>query len=441
MRIARRIKTFFFYLIRFASNICRLRDRIALVCIGPLCAGLLLAPPVNAQSLTPAWVELGEGGKMIARIVVADPQKCPPILINALNHHMVLRQPIPDGFRPVCEFEIPAGTRSATINSRPLVLAKSDTDRVIAVGDTGCRIKGEQIQNCNDPDVWPFKKILAGAEIDKPQLFIHVGDYLYRESPCPEASQSFCGGTPVGDNWGAWNADFFTPAARMLPRVPWVFNRGNHEDCNRSWRGWFYYLDPRPWTGTCEAYSTPYIVKLGTFELAVLDTSAVKENDLDETQVAAYAAQLTSLDTEGAWLVTHHPFWGIRTDFRGGPPVPIVATLQAAWEKAAPTGFSLLLSGHVHLFEYVSIDHDRPSQLVVGDGGTEMSVPIQISTKGMKIRGATVVATQSRNQFGYTLLSRDGSQWKMELKNQNRDVMVSCTIPGNSENCQSGGTP
>ncbi len=73
-----------------------------------------------------------------------------------------------------------------------------------------------------------------------------------------------CGGTPAGDNWEAWNADFFAPAAKLLAGAPWVFTRGNHESCDRSWRGWFYYLDPRPWDGTCQEYSPPYTVKIGT---------------------------------------------------------------------------------------------------------------------------------------------------------------------------------
>ena len=440
MTIARREDNRSWERICLVTRVARLRTRVALFSISVACAFLLPAKPVDAQLLTPAWVELGDGGKMIARVVVANPEKCPPILINALNHHMTLRQPIPAGFRPVCEFEIPPGTRSATINSRPLVLPKSDTDRVIAIGDTGCRIKDKRVQNCNDPDIWPFKKIVAGAEIDKPQLVIHVGDYLYRESPCPEGSEAMCGGTPAGDNWEAWNADFFTPVARLLARAPWVFTRGNHEDCDRSWRGWFYYLDPRPWTGTCDAYSPPYVVKLGAFELAVLDASAVKEDDVDEKQVATYAAQLASLHLENAWLVVHYPFWGFKTDPHGGAPVPLVASLQAAWEKAAPEGFSLILSGHVHLFEYVSVDHGRPSQLVAGDGGTEMAVPIQISTKGMRIRGASVVESRSRNQFGYSLLTRTENVWKLELKNQLQEVMVSCTVPGSSAKCQGEGT-
>ena len=400
---------------------------------------LLAAAAAHAQGLTPAWVELGEDGKAVARIVVNNPQECPAIQIDGTSRPMSLRQPMPAGLRPACESAIPSGAKSASVNARSLALPKPDPARVIAIGDTGCRIKGGQIQACNDPALWPFRQVAAGAAAEKPDLMIHVGDYLYRESPCPDASQAMCGGSPAGDNWEAWNADFFEPAARLLEAAPWVFSRGNHEDCNRSWRGWFYYLDPRPWNGTCEEYSAPYLVKLGKFLLAILDSSAAKENDVDEAQVAVFAAQLSSLHPESAWLATHYPFWGFSTDPRGGPPKPLVAALEAAWEKAAPEGYTLILSGHIHLFEYVSVDHGRPPQLVAGDGGTQMAVPFQTSMKGTQIRGASVMGSRNRQQFGYTMLSREGKLWHLELKDPRQNVLVRCTVPGSSESCESAG--
>jgi hypothetical protein len=401
------------------------------------CAILLATVSASGQALTPAWVELGEGGKAVARIVVNSPQDCPAIQIDGTSRAMSLRQPMPSGLRPLCEFAIPSGAKSASVNAHALALPKPDPARVIAIGDTGCRIKGRQIQACNDPALWPFRQVAASAASEKPELIIHVGDYLYRESPCPEASQAMCGGSPAGDNWEAWNADFFAPAAELLSASPWVFSRGNHEDCNRSWRGWFYYLDPRPWDGTCEEYSAPYLVKLGKFQLAILDSSATKGRDLDEAQIAVFASQLAAVHPENAWLATHFPFWGFSTEGASGLPKPLAAVLEAAWEKAAPTGFTLILSGHVHLFEYVSVDHGRPPQVVAGDGGTQMSVPIQISMKGTEIRGASVIGSMSRQQFGYTMLTRDGSLWHLELKDQRQSVMVSCTVPGSSESCQS----
>jgi len=401
---------------------------------------LLAAAGARGQGLTPAWVELGEDGKAIARIVVDAPQDCPAIQVDGASRPMSLRQPMPAGLRPVCEFAIPSGAKSASVNARALALPKSDPARVIAIGDTGCRIKGKQIQACNDSALWPFRQVAASAASEKPELLIHVGDYLYRENPCPETSQAMCGGSPAGDNWEAWNADFFEPAAELLGAAPWAFSRGNHEDCNRSWRGWFYYLDPRPWDGTCEEFSAPYLVKLGKFQLAMLDSSATKENDLDEAQVAVFAAQLASLHAENAWLATHYPFWGFNQYSRDALPKPLATVLEAAWEKAAPSGYTLILSGHVHLFEYVSVDHGRPPQVVAGDGGTQMSVPIEMSMKGTQIRGASVMGSRSRQQFGYTMLTREGSHWHLELKDQRQNVLVSCSVPGSSESCQSTGT-
>jgi hypothetical protein len=352
---------------------------------------------------------------------------------------MALRQPLPAGLRPLCEFTIPPGAKAVSVNGQPLKLPHPNPVRVIAIGDTGCRIKGKRAQDCNDPAVWPFRELASSATNDKPDLIIHVGDYLYRESPCPAGSEAMCGGTPTGDNWEAWNVDFFTPGAKLLAAAPWVFSRGNHESCNRSWRGWFYYLDPHPWSGTCAEYPPPYIVKLGTFELAMLDSSAVDEDGLNEEQARVYAAQLASLHAENAWLVVHYPFWGFKTDPHGGPPVPLVASLQSAWEQASPKGLTMILSGHIHLFEFVSVDRDRPSQIVAGDGGTEMAVPIDRSVAGTRLRGASVVASQSQHQFGYTLFTSRGNDWVLELKSQSHQVLVTCPMSGGSAGCEASG--
>jgi len=406
----------------------------------PVASILLAALASHAQVLTPAWVEFGEEGQAFARIVVTTPQDCPAIRIDSVTKPMVLRPNIPDGLRPACEFAIPAGTKSASVNSHALVMPKNNPTKVITIGDTGCRIKGQQIQACNDPAVWPFREVASSAAAEKPNLIIHVGDYLYREVPCPDASQAQCGGSPAGDNWDAWNADFFAPAAELLSAAPWAFARGNHEDCNRAWRGWFYYLNPRPWDGKCEEYSAPYVVKLGNFQLAMLDSSATKENVVDEEQLEITVKQLTSLQTKDAWLTTHHPFWGFYTDRRSGLPKPTTPVLEEAWEKAEPKNFSLILSGHIHLFEYVSVDNGRPPQIVAGDGGTQMDVPIEISVKGATIRGATINGSRIKKTFGYTLLTREGKYWHLELKDQHAKVMVTCTVPESSESCQSAGT-
>ena len=349
---------------------------------------------------------------------------------------MAARTPVPGGFRPACQATIPDTARSVKVNGHALVLPKINPTRVIAFGDTGCRIKkGTEVQDCNDPDKWPFEQVATRAASEKPELVIHVGDYLYREIMCPDGSQAKCGDTPSGDNWETWNADFFTPAAKLLAASPWAFSRGNHETCARSWRGWFYYLDPRPWTGKCRQYSPAYLIKLGSFELAMLDSSQVTEDKPDAKQVATYAAQLASLHPANAWLVDHHPFWGFKEGAAGSPPVPLTATLEEAWERAAPRGINLVLSGHVHLFEVMSFDRTRPTQLVTGDGGTNMADPIPASMNGVVVRGNTVVASQSQRQFGYTLLVKSGKTWQLTLKNRLQHVLLECSILDGPAKC------
>lgn len=391
----------------------------------------------SAQTLTPVWVELGPNGAAIARVVVNSPTDCPSIQIDGTNRRMTLRQPMPPGFRPACELAIPSTTRAASVNGHPLTLPHADPTRIVAFGDTGCRIKKANVQDCDDPAKWPFEQIATQAAAEKAQLMIHVGDYLYREDECPAADAAECGDSPSGYGWDSWNADFFKPAAKLLAGVPWAFSRGNHEDCSRAWRGWFYYLDPRPWDGMCAAYSKPYLIKLGQFELAMLDSAAVNELSPDPDQITEYTSQLLSLHPHNAWLVDHHPFWGFAPTVGEFPPIPISVPLEEAWNHAKPTGYSLILSGHIHLFEIVDVSHDRPAQLVLGDGGTEMSAPIQTTVEGMNVRGAIIAGTETERQFGYTVFTKTPTGWSLTLKNISGQPLLSCQLPGSASSCES----
>jgi hypothetical protein len=306
------------------------------------------------QKLTPVWVEAGPGKSALARVIVQDGSDCPSISIgNAAPVAMHRRQPVPKHFQPICEFEIPNGTRHAAVDGQKLAILTDNPSRIVVIGDTGCRLKGERVQACNDPVEWPFKTVAAKAASAKPQLVIHVGDYLYREAPCPPGSENGCGGSPSGDNWEAWKADFFAPASSLLAAAPWAFSRGNHESCGRSWQGWFYYLDPRPFPEACPDYSEPYLVTLGAFQLLMVDSSAAKDGTkADPGQTATYTAMLKPYASTTAWLVEHHPMWGLsRGGEKGSPDAPLTAVMQQAYDAAGLANIGLILAGHTHLFE------------------------------------------------------------------------------------------
>jgi hypothetical protein len=389
---------------------------------------------VHAQLLTPVWTEVGENGA-IARVVVNSADDCPSVTIDGTAMHMTVRMPVPDGLRPACELRIPASARAASVEGSALRLPHADPSRIVVIGDTGCRIKGAAVQNCNDPAKWPFQRVATSAAGSRPDLVIHVGDYLYREEPCPADQQASCGGTPAGDTWAAWNADFFAPAKNLLASAPWAFSRGNHESCARSWRGWFYYLDPRPYNGTCEAFSAPYFVTLGKFQLVMFDSaSALDKEPLDPKAIERYTSELSGLagiHLDHAWFVLHHPLWDLKVAAGSDPTAPPIESpteVTAAWEKSPPKGIDLIVSGHTHLFELLSFDQGRPTQLVAGDGGTDMAMPLPAKISGLKLRGATLLSGQDAHEFGYTAFTRGVGGWNLALTNIAGRVLESAIL-------------
>lgn len=398
---------------------------------GKLAALLILsAGAAWPQLLTPVWVEASDSGS-VARVVVNGRGDCPEITVDGVTHRMAVRLPIPRGLRPACEWKIPAAAKSASVNGKNLALPHADPSHIVVIGDTGCRIKLPAVQDCNDPAKWPFHRVAERAAESKPDLVIHVGDYLYRESPCPPESKAQCGGTPIGDTWEAWNADFFEPAAPLLAAAPWAPVRGNHEDCLRAWRGWFYYLDPRPFHRSCDRYSPPYLVKLGAFELAMFDSAtAAPRRDVDPKGTKRYMRELANLHAEHAWFVAHHPIWGLAAGPKPTDPAAETSTnLTKAWEAKPPAGIDFILSGHIHLFELLTFDQARPPQLVAGDGGTQMGMPIPARLAGVKLNGATLLSAQDAHEFGYTTLRKAAGGWELALTSVTGHVIETAKLP------------
>src|SRR5579862_3560214 len=104
---------------------------VASVALLSLCITLRAYP----QQLTPAWIEVGEDGSSLARIVVTMPADCPAITINGATQPMAERTPVPQGFRPVCQAAIPKGARSVRVGGLALVLPKVDPSHIVAFGD------------------------------------------------------------------------------------------------------------------------------------------------------------------------------------------------------------------------------------------------------------------------------------------------------------------
>ncbi|MDE1924033.1 MAG: metallophosphoesterase, partial [Gammaproteobacteria bacterium] len=166
----------------------------------------LAALPAAAQRVHSAWMQFTPDGGVEARAVVAG-ETCPRLRIDGASRPMAVRAPRDGDFPTVCAAPVPRGARALSLDGRPLPLPRAHPRRILVIGDTGCRIKSGAIQACNDPEAWPFPRLAREEARQKPDLVIDVGDYLYRESPCPQGFAG-CAGTPYGDNWPTWRADF-----------------------------------------------------------------------------------------------------------------------------------------------------------------------------------------------------------------------------------------
>jgi hypothetical protein len=206
---------------------------IALAAFVAACAGPPTAPVAPGDQ---AYVVVGPGGQASARVITAA-ATCPSLAVDGVAQPMALRRAAgtiaqresvtpaalskPAAF-PVttCELAIPRDARRVVHAGRDLPLPNPDPRRIVVLGDTGCRILGPTgAQSCDDPAHWPFARVASAAAATKPDLVIHVGDYHYRESPCPPASDG-CRRSAWGYGWDAWNADLFTPARPLLEAAP-----------------------------------------------------------------------------------------------------------------------------------------------------------------------------------------------------------------------------
>ena len=401
-----------------------------------------LAGQAQATSPPAAWVQMTGAGAQVR--AVAEGQACPTLKVDGKLRAMKLRAGPDEAFpRRICEAPLPAGAGRASLGGRPLPMPKARPQRLVILGDTGCRLKSPLVQDCNDPVAgWPFARVAGLAAARKPDLVIHVGDYYYRETACPPGDAA-CAGSPYGDKWATWKAELFDPAAGLLKAAPWIFARGNHEDCNRGGKGWFRLLDAADKVRTCPAQSDTFLVDIGGLTLGVVDSADPDDVKLQPDQVDAFGRNLTPLEAAKTpvWLVTHRPMWEI---FRTGPQVFTdtggnVNERQAV-KARAPGKTELIVAGHLHTFYSLDFGAGRPAQLVVGTGGDLLD-----SDKAKAVVQGTIPVDGAQagifgmDRFGYFVFDRVGGgsadDWQGAFHDLTDAVIATCALHAGRLTC------
>lgn len=396
-----------------------------------LCLAVL---PSKAEVLH-HWVQLGPDDEIIVRAISASPD-CPMLQIDGQNVAMKKRAMSKDQFPDlVCEYRAPKLTQKIMLEGNPLPTLNSSVQRIAVIGDTGCRIRGSRVQDCNDPAAWPLNSILSEIESKSPDLVIHVGDYVYRSTECPEADK--CGGSPFGDTYKSWSADWLDPADSLFRHFPFVFLRGNHENCGRGDEGWFRFFEAGPVPSDCPAVTAPWIASIDGLDLISFDSSAgpAPQSSPDLSNVYGRMARDVFGKTSGeAWLLTHRPLWVNMHAF--GELINGDDTQRAAFSRVIPETVNLVLSGHIHAFQAIDL-LDGPVQGISGNGGTQLDpMPTGIATN-VEVADSLASIVVSNSDFGFLMLTleTDGS-WSMDAIDAEGITRNRCRLTGRTLSCE-----
>jgi hypothetical protein len=440
---------------------------------------LQVACPSDAALAEAAWVEIGANNQVIARLLTPY-GVCPAITVDGVSSPMTVRAlpvtlPIrttstdttiaaamtsgnskPSVFTTTtCEFLVPAGASTATVAGIKLPLPKPVVNRVVIIGDTGCRISiGNVYQACDDSAQWPFSVIASVTAAMQPDLVLHVGDYEYRDNPCPPGNTA-CAGQPWGYGSDAWAADFFTPAAPLLAAAPWIMVRGNHEVCNRAGQGWYRYLDPNPFDATdvktCDNpandnsgnFNDPWGVSVGDTQFIAFDSSNVSKTAYSPAAFQPYTSELAeagSLASNTNLLnifAVHHPVLGYTA---ANPPTVGSPGLQSVMNAAFPGNYyppniGIAIHGHVHDFQAFNFSSNHPATFVAGNGGDNLdsALPAAFNPNGDLPAPNTVVNAFAYSQeFGFMVMDRVGAagskNWEFTSYRTNGTIIAVCTM-------------
>jgi len=438
-----------------------------------------LVQPVAAYTLV-APIGASPSG-LVARAVVPAGSECPRLrLTHDDGRHSSL--PMIERKAPeetgaafaalmACTVDIPVGVGEAKIGTTVIPSAMpASIDNMVILGDTGCRMKGSNFQDCADIDEWPLAKIATSIARDEPDVVVFTGDFFYREAACPTGKEELCGGSPAPipgmpfkDTAYSWAADVFIPMAPMLASAPIVVTRGNHEECSRGGNGYFIYMDPRKGTeGECAPtmgldgkLSVPVDNLTPTFaadlqvdadrrlRLVVVDSAG--DEDCEPTSIVPVQrtrferAQALARGSE-SWLLVHRPIVGWQPSDDCSPDGGWIAADETVASVGLLDPYQMILSSHIHLAQAINIP-GIPTQFIVGNGGTLLEPGnAPIGATGPTFPGVSYPAPKSSwmaIRFGYvTATPASGTGWKMQMRDPGGRIFATCALAAKKMQCR-----
>ena len=449
--------------------------------------------PVPAPTTIASYSLVAPAGtsrsQLVARAILRPGRPCPPLMTKtkagaAWRATRTMQRSVGPLAAPafaavkVCSVNVPVGVTQASLGGRTIPAAiPARVTRIGITADSGCKVKGSKIQDCNNGG-WPLAAMAAQLAALRPQVIFEPGDYYYRDDACPKADWAKCGvtppvgptpGMPFTDNAHGWLVDAIIPMTPVFSVAPLALLRGNHEACDRAGNGYFLFFDPRLETSTeCEpvndggtleppkeqvtpawAFTLP-VASGRALKVAMVDTAYGSDDTISKWAHKGHevylqaAAMTTPKPGIESWLMTHRPLFG-RTPGKGEEPnyTPWASNNQAAGSQGLLGNYQLVLSSHIHLLQAVQIKGVAPN-LIVGAGGTmldprgDFSIPAfgplaksdgtAIDPKYPPYPTASMLWTKVRYGFGIATAGATRNAWNVKMHGLGGTDLGTCRL-------------
>jgi hypothetical protein len=130
------------------------------------------------------------------------------------------------------------------------------------------------------------------------------------------------------------------------------------------------------------------------------------------------------------------PLWDVAKGkgVEGGPGI-LQQALKDLGKPLSPN-FRMVISGHLHQFEWLSFTTQVPAQLILGDGGTQMSkaIPVDAGTVVDTFNHITVQEGEAKSKFGYGVIqlktkhSSSGDPKSVTIKKVDGSTYRACSL-------------
>ena len=169
-----------------------------------------------------------------------------------------------------------------------------------------------------------------------------------------------------------------------------------------------------------------------------MDVSTADEEKVNPTQVTQFKNQLSAIASMGnkpTWLALHRPIWSAE-EMKDGKPIGFNVTLAEAAKAAMPSNITALLSGHHHSFQVLNYEGNLPPQIISGHGGDYLDPGLPVNPAGLQINGVTITSGFNQpNEFGFAMLEKDGTNWKLTNYDKLGRVLKSCMVRDRQVTC------